>query len=103
MYNEDAIHKMNQTKPRIQIQKKGGFTMATIEILALTNTELLEQKITESGKKKEYLASKCGLSRQGFKNCITNKAYFNTKHIKILCFELKITSLKEKEAIFYAH
>ena len=77
--------------------------MATIEMLGLTNTDLLEQKITESGKKKEYLASKCGLSRQGFKNCIINKAFFNTKHIKILCFELNITSLKEKEAIFFAH
>ena len=94
-YNEGVIHKMNQTKSRMQIQKEGGNSM--------TNTELLEKKISESGKKKEYLASKCGLSRQGFKNCITNKAYFNTKQVKILCAELNIVSLKEREAIFFAH
>ena len=77
--------------------------MAHIEKLGLTNTELLEKKIDESGKKKEYRASKCGLSRQGFKNCIINTAFFNTKHIKILCAELNIVSLREKEAIFFAH
>ena len=77
--------------------------MTHIETKGLTNTELLEKKISESGKKKEYLASKCGLSRQGFKNCIINKAFFNTKHVKILCAELGILSLKEKEAIFFDH
>jgi hypothetical protein len=71
----------------------------------MVNTELILLKIAESGKKKGYLAKKCGLSRQGFLNCIKNRknAYFNTSHIKILCMELSITSLKEKEAIFFAH
>jgi hypothetical protein len=71
----------------------------------MTNTKLLLQKIAESGKKKGYLAEKCGLSRQGFLNCIKNKknAYFNTSHINILCVELNITSLEEKEAIFFAY
>ena len=68
----------------------------------MTNTELLEQKITESGKKKGYLADKCGLSRTGFNNCIKNRAEFKTSHVKILCYELNITDLAEKEAIFYA-
>jgi hypothetical protein len=68
----------------------------------MTNQELLEQKIEQSGKKKGYLAKKCGLSRQGFKNCVTGDAFFNASHIKILCAELNITSLKEKEAIFFA-
>ena len=69
----------------------------------MTNTEALERKINESGKKICYLADKCGLSRQGFRNCITNKALFNTKQVKILCEELNIVSLKEREAIFFAH
>lgn len=71
----------------------------------MTNEELLEEKIQASGKKKGYLAKKCGLSRQGFKNCINSqhKAQFNTTHIKILCNELNITSLKEKELIFFAN
>lgn len=69
----------------------------------MTNTELLEKKIAEAGKKKGYLAEKIGLSGAGFRNCITNKALFNSSQIKILCEELNITSLKEKEAIFFAN
>ena len=66
-----------------------------------TNTELLEAKITQSGKKKTYLAEKCGLSLVGFRNCCVNKAEFKANQIQILCVELKITSLREKEAIFF--
>lgn len=68
----------------------------------MTNTELLEKKIAESGKKKGYLADKCGLSRTGLSNCMKNKAEFKTRHVKILCCELNIFDLAEKEAIFYA-
>lgn len=67
----------------------------------MTNTELLERKIAESGKKKGYLAAKCNLSRTGFYNCVNNLAEFKTGHIKVLCEELNITDLAEKEAIFY--
>ena len=65
-------------------------------------TVLLDEKIKQSGKKMKYLAEKCGLSMQGFRNCRNNKAEFKTGHIKILCAELGITKLTEKEAIFYA-
>lgn len=68
----------------------------------MTNTELLEDKIKESGKKISYLAKKCGLSYAGFRNCVTNKAEFRASHIETLCVELKITSLKERQAIFFA-
>ena len=68
----------------------------------MTNTELLEKKISDSGKKKGFLADRCGLSRAGFRNCVKNLAEFKASHIKILCFELNITDLAEKEAIFYA-
>ena len=69
----------------------------------MVNKVLLEKKIKESGKKKGYLAKKCGLSRQGFLNCINGVAFFNTSQIKILCVELNITSLREKESIFFAN
>ena len=68
----------------------------------MTNTKLLEEKIAESGKKKGYLAEKCGLSLNGFRNCVTNKAEFKAAQIEVLCRELGITSLKEKESIFFA-
>lgn len=68
----------------------------------MTNTKLLEKRILESGKKKGYLAEKVGLSRAGFRNCVTNRAEFTASQIDILCAELNITSLKDKEAIFFA-
>ena len=68
----------------------------------MTNTELLEKKIQECGKKKSYLAKKCGLSRAGFRNCMINKSEYKTSHIDILCEELNITSLREKDSIFFA-
>lgn len=68
----------------------------------MTNTELLEKKISESGKKKGYLAKKVGLSRAGFRNCTVNKAEWTASQIDILCEELGITSLKDRFAIFFA-
>ena len=68
----------------------------------MTNTELLEKKIKESGKKISFLAEKVGLSYAGFRNCVTNKAEFKATHIEILCKELGITTLSEKESIFFA-
>ena len=69
----------------------------------MTNTELLEAKIKESGKTRKHLAMKCGLTYAGFRNCVINAAEFKASHIKILCEELSITSLKDKEAIFFAN
>ena len=68
----------------------------------MTNTLLLEEKIKESGKKITFLAKKCGLSYAGFRNCVTNKAEFKASHIEILCSELNISSLKERNDIFFA-
>lgn len=68
----------------------------------MTNTDLLEEKITSSGKKKVFLAEKVGLSKQGFRNCCTNKAEFRASQIQTLCEELGITDLKERQAIFFA-
>ena len=68
----------------------------------MNNTKLLERKIKESGKKNKFLAEKCGLSYAGFRNCVINKSEFKARQIDILCEELNITSLKEKENIFFA-
>lgn len=68
----------------------------------MTNQTLLEEKIRLSGKKKGYLAEKLGLSRQGFKNRCMNLSEFTTGQVQILCEELNIKSLKERQAIFFA-
>ena len=56
----------------------------------MTNTDMLEAYIAESGKKKGYLAQKCGLSLAGFRNCCINKAEFKASQIQILCEELGV-------------
>ena len=68
----------------------------------MTNKKLLEMKIKQSGKKKGYLSKRVGLSPAGFRNCINNRAEFKVSQVDILCAELGITSLKEKELIFFA-
>lgn len=67
----------------------------------MTNTQLLEEKIAESGKKKIYLAKKVGLSLAGFRNCCTNKAEFKASQIQTLCEELGIIDLTVRQAIFF--
>ena len=69
----------------------------------MTDTEKLEKKIELSGKKKKYLAEKVGLSEQGFRNCCVNRAEFKTSQVKILCDELDIVDLAEREAIFFSN
>ena len=68
----------------------------------MTNTEMLRELITKSGLKLEYLAEQCGITRQALSNKITNRNLFTAKEIEALCKELKITSLTEKERIFFA-
>jgi hypothetical protein len=68
----------------------------------MTDTKLLEDLISKSGKKKGFLAKRVKLSRQGFRNCVINKAEFTASQIDILCEELNITSLKLRQAVFFA-
>ena len=67
----------------------------------MVDTELLEQKIIEFGKKIGYLAEKLGISRQYFRMKCKNKADFTNRETDILCDELSITTLTEKEKIFF--
>jgi hypothetical protein len=69
----------------------------------MTNTELLEQKIAESGYKKSYIAKAIGLkSAYGLAKKIRNENEFKATEINALCDLLNIDSLDEKEQIFFA-
>lgn len=68
----------------------------------MTNTDLLKEVISKSGYKLEYLADKCGITRQSLSNKIANRNIFTAEEISVLCRELKINSLTEKERIFFA-
>ena len=74
---------------------KGGLQL-------MVNVLYLDKKITDSGKKKCYLADKIGCSRQYFRKKCNNEAPFNTDEVAILCSELNITKLTEREQIFFA-
>lgn len=67
----------------------------------MVNTQMLEDLIKESGKKKTYLADKLGLSIQSFRLKCSNKSVFNTNEVAVLCSELGITRLTDKEKIFF--
>lgn len=68
----------------------------------MTNKKLLEEYISRSGLKKGFLAEQIGLSNQGFRNCLNNRAEFRASHIRILCDLLKLDATL-KEAIFFAN
>ena len=68
----------------------------------MTDTELLKNIIAKSGLKLDYLAKKCDISRQSLTNKIMNRNLFTAKEIDILCKELKIVNLIEKEHVFFA-
>ena len=68
----------------------------------MTNTELLKEIISKSGLKLGYLADQCGITRQALSYKISNRNIFTAEEIAVLCRELKISSLTEKERIFFA-
>ena len=67
----------------------------------MVDTILLEEMIEKSGKKRGYLAEKCGCSIQALRLKIKGEYEFTNKQTDILCSELGITSLILKEKIFF--
>ena len=68
----------------------------------MTNTKLLKEVIEKSGLKIGFIAEFVGISRQSLWNKINNLSPFNQYEIDKMCDVLSITSLKQKEAIFFA-
>ncbi len=67
----------------------------------MTDSELLKKKIADSGLKQGYIAEKIGLTSYGFAKKLNNETEFKATEIQKLCEILRITSLKEKETIFF--
>ena len=68
----------------------------------MTDTKLLKNKIDSSGLKVGFIAQSVGISRQQFWKKVNNLVPFNQYEIENLCNVLHITSLRDKEAIFFA-
>ena len=67
----------------------------------MIDTQYLENVIENSGKKKQYLADKIGCSVQALRLKVKGDYDFTTSQVDILCAELGITDLAEKEKIFF--
>lgn len=63
---------------------------------------MLEERIAQSGKTKSFLAEKIGCTIQTFRNKCINNTEFKVSEVNILCDELSITRLTDKEKIFFA-
>ena len=68
----------------------------------MTNTNLLNTIIANSGLKKGHLASILGITAASLWQKISNKREFKASEIQILCTALGITSVREKDRIFFA-
>lgn len=66
----------------------------------MTDTELLREKIKQSGYKIQFIAKKLGISYQGLLNKINNKSEFRAKEIQVLHDLLNLTE-DERVAIFF--
>lgn len=66
----------------------------------MTNTSLLRKKIDESGYKLRFIASKLGITYQGFLKKINNETEFKASEMQILIELLNLTDA-EFEQIFF--
>lgn len=68
----------------------------------MTNIQLLEDKIRQSGMKKGFLAEKLGVSRTTFSALLRNETEFKASQIRMLCDLLGIKDDETMKAIFFA-
>ena len=68
----------------------------------MTNTELLKEKISQSGLKAGFIAKNVGISRASLWNKVNNSRAFTVPEMEKLCAVLKIKSPRERDAIFFS-
>lgn len=68
----------------------------------MTDTVLLKKKIEESGLRLDYIYESLDISRASLHNKMSGKTEFTLKEVQRLCDILNITSLREKDKIFFS-
>ncbi len=68
----------------------------------MTNTLYLEALIKKKGLKKDFIAEEIGISRQCLDKKMKNISFFTACEITKFCQILGVTSLMEKDRIFFA-
>lgn len=66
----------------------------------MVDTQLLQEKIAQSGLKREYIANSLGLSREGLWKKLREGTEFTPSQIKIWCDLLRIEDPDERKQIF---
>ena len=67
----------------------------------MTNTDLLKEKLRESGYKLLHVAAACGITYAGFLKKLNNETEFKASEIVALKKTLRLTNA-ERDAIFFA-
>jgi predicted XRE-type DNA-binding protein len=67
----------------------------------MTNSNLLNQYIQDSGLKKMKIAELLGITLQSLSRKTNNETEFKQSEIKILCETLGINTAKEINAVFF--
>lgn len=67
----------------------------------MTDRELLQDTITQSGLKKQYIAEQLGLSRQGLRLKLNGEHEFLETEMQKLC-ELLSLNKQQRDRIFFA-
>lgn len=68
----------------------------------MTDAVLLKQKVDESGLKAKAIYGRLGISKASWYLKRAGKRPFTAQEIQKLCEVLRITSLREKERIFFS-
>lgn len=68
----------------------------------MVRTDILKQKKEELGIQTKYIVERLGISRQGYYNRLNGKTPFKLAEVQTLCEIFHITSLREKNDIFFS-
>lgn len=82
--------------------RNGAFNAPRKEDKSMTNVQLLEEKIQQSGLKKVFIAEKLGVTPNTLTALLNNKTEFKVSQIRTICRILNIHNDAEIKAIFFA-
>lgn len=69
----------------------------------MVNTKLLKEKLEKSGLRTGFICKALKISRKTFYNRVNGVYPFRTPEVEKLCELLHITSLREKNDIFFSN
>ena len=63
----------------------------------MVDTQLLEQKIKESGYRMDFIYKQLGITGRSYQNKVSGKTSFRAAEVYVLCDLLKITEDEQKK------